>query len=217
MTRPVDTDDKARPSASPGSRVLTRARCSSSWPGALAVIILCTACGSSTSVRPNSTSVPSRPLSTARSLREPPDEAVVTLFKSAARRNCPASYTRVTLGPASGDVLAPNNPLGILACRYLVGLAEASTSLAGAVLAGPRDAEHLVRLLDRLTGRGKIAMSCPVFGGRSDLFVLAYRSSTVRILLKREACIPVTNGSIERMGEGLPMRVEGHWPDEGLL
>ncbi len=62
-------------------------------------------------------------------------------------------------------------------------------------------------------------LSCPEFGGRSELFIFRYPDgSTARVRLVLDGCIPVTNGRVVREGLGLHFGAgELHWPDEGLL
>jgi hypothetical protein len=59
------------------------------------------------------------------------------------------------------------------------------------------------------------APSCPAFGSRSDVMYFHYpHASDDPVRIKREGCVPVTNGRMVRIGLSL---LDHHWPDEGLL
>ncbi|MGA8364609.1 MAG: hypothetical protein WB709_08815 [Solirubrobacteraceae bacterium] len=169
----------------------------------------CVSCGGSTA-------------STARSASPAP------LAMSVARHLCPQSLVRVNremapprvLAKSATPVLVPGRPTGLLVCRFAaldnLGVPGA---LAGAVSVAREDViRRLASEFDALRPMPRHA-SCPTFGGRSELFVFRYpASSTARVLLRMEGCIPITNGRIVRDGLGLHLAGgEVHWPDESLL
>jgi hypothetical protein len=139
-----------------------------------------------------------------------------------SHRSCPAGDRRFTPGAsagATGRVLVPGAPASVLVCRYW-GSADFGpvSHLAGQRLAaGPAVAE-LARRLDELAAiPTSPAPSCPVFAGRSVLFVFRYRSAAdVPVRVFRGGCIPVSNGRVrDRDGEGFDWGLR--WPDEGLV
>lgn len=76
---------------------------------------------------------------------------------------------------------------------------------------------HLVGELNALPPPPQIAQ-CPDFNGRSSLMVFRYHdASQARVLIAYNRCAHVSNGHIERAGDGLHRISETHWPDEGLL
>jgi hypothetical protein len=115
-------------------------------------------------------------------------------------------------------VLVPAAPTGALVCRYWGSqdVGRRWTLAGGRHLAAPLLGRLAARLdrLDRIPNAP--APSCPVFGGRSVLFLFHYRGASddpVRIL--RVSCVEVSNGRVERWVQGLPLGE--HWPDEGLI
>ena len=151
---------------------------------------------------------------TSASTRHAPLEAV------AHHRHCPASDARAEASPelTTASVLVPAHPTGALICRYW-GLSDPGhheASLAGTLTANAGVADRLAVQLDALPPlASKPAPSCPSFGGRSDVIFFHYpRASDDPVRIKREACVPVSNGRLLRTGLSLPYR---HWPDEGLL
>ncbi len=78
--------------------------------------------------------------------------------------------------------------------------------------------DHLVGELNALPPRGPIAQSCPDYKGPSSLIVFRYPdASQARVLIDYNGCAHVSNGQIERAGDGLHRISETQWPDEGLL
>jgi hypothetical protein len=115
----------------------------------------------------------------------------------------------------------PGHPTGALICRYSSpspGPVGEPLRLAGAVQVGKQDViNHLVGELNALPPP-QIAQSCPDFNGRSSLIVFRYHDAgQARILIAYNGCAHVSNGHIERAGDGLHRISETHWPDEGLL
>jgi hypothetical protein len=138
---------------------------------------------------------------------------------SLAEHVCPRRDLGV-LDKSATLVLVPGHPTGLLACRYAsfddLGIPGA---FGGAVSATRGQAiAHLASEFDAL-GPLKRGLSCPVFGGRSELFMFSYKDArTVRVRLIMHGCIPVTNGRVVREGLGLHFAGgEVHWPDESLL
>lgn len=139
----------------------------------------------------------------------------------AHHQRCPGSdaHAEASPEPITASVLVPAHPTSALICRYWglsdPGHREASLaktlSVHNAVVA-----DHLAERLDALPPfPRKRASSCPSFGGRSDVIFFHYRlASDDPVRIKREACVPVSNGRLLRAGLSLPYR---HWPDEGLL
>ncbi len=117
-------------------------------------------------------------------------------------------------------MLVPGHPTAVLICRYtaLEDLGLRGTSAGALSVVRPDVTDRLAGAFDALPPlvRGR---SCPVFGGRSELFVFRYTGGrTARVLLRMEGCVPVTNGRVVRDGLGLHLAAgEAHWPDEGLL
>jgi len=152
---------------------------------------------------------------TSASTTHAPLEAV------AHHRHCPASDARAEASPepTTASVLVPAHPTGALICRYW-GLSDSGhreASLAGTLTVHKAVvADHLAIRLDALPpSPSKPVPSCPSFGGRSDVIFFHYhRASDDPVRIKREACVPVSNGRLLRAGLSLPYR---HWPDEGLL
>lgn len=133
----------------------------------------------------------------------------------------PATSSRVArLNKSATLVLVPAHPTGVLICRYTsteaLGLQGISAGALSVVR--PDVIDHLTSELDALRPLSG-GLSCPTFGGRSELFVFRYPGgSTARVLLRMEGCIPVTNGRVVRDGLGLHFAGGAvHWPDEGLL
>ena len=118
------------------------------------------------------------------------------------------------------SVGVPATPVGVLVCRYWgSGDAGARWTLAQEryVPAGAR----LDRLVAKLNALRPIptspAPSCPVFGGRSVLLLIRFRSESddpVRVL--RASCASVGNGHINGLW-GLGLFAGQHWPDEGII
>ncbi len=117
-------------------------------------------------------------------------------------------------------MLVPGSPQTLLVCRYdAAGSTSRPPARAGALrVRDPAVIARLARELDSLPPLPPRA-SCPVFGGRSELFAFGYRGARrARVRLVMEGCVPVTNGRVTREGLDLPMRAgEAHWPDEALL
>jgi hypothetical protein len=116
----------------------------------------------------------------------------------------------------------PGHPTGALICRYSsssLGARGEPPRLAGALEVGKQDAiNHLVGELNALPPPPQIAQSCPDFKGPSSLIVFRYHdASQARVLIAYNGCAHVSNGHIERAGDGLHRISETHWPDEGLL
>jgi hypothetical protein len=145
----------------------------------------------------------------------------VPLETVAHHRRCPASDARLEASPepATATVLVPAHPTGALICRYW-GMSDPGhreASLAGTLtIPDAVVAEHLALRLDALPPfPTDPAPSCPAFGGRSVVIFFHYhRASDDPVRIKREGCVPVSNGRLLRIGLSLPGR---HWPDEGLV
>jgi hypothetical protein len=126
---------------------------------------------------------------------------------------------RRVLAKSATPVLVPGHPTGLSICRFTsfenIGRPG---SLAGGLSVVRSDAiSHLASEFDALPPlvRGR---NCPGFKGRSELFIFRYPgASTVRVLLRMDGCIPVTNGRVVRDGLGLHLAGGEAWPDESLL
>jgi hypothetical protein len=132
---------------------------------------------------------------------------------------CPSRPAPVEASPepTTASVLVPAHPSGALICRCW-GINESArheATLAGAFSIGQETAlDRLAARLDALPPFPRHSMSCPTFGGRSDLIFFHYRDgSDDPVRITRAGCVPVTNGRLLRTGLSLPY---GHWPDDGL-
>jgi hypothetical protein len=142
------------------------------------------------------------------------------LARARTSMRCPSAPS-LTPRTASATTVVPDTPRLALVCRYLpppVGRPRRGFSLAGERWAtDSARVERLADLLDQLPPIGKVAASCPVFGGRTDLIVFVYSAHrTAAVRITRSGCTPVTNGRVTRYGLGLPILEVAHWPDEGL-
>jgi hypothetical protein len=137
----------------------------------------------------------------------------------AHHRHCPINDNQAEASPVprTASVLVPGHPTSALICRYW-GLNDPGHRRAG--LAGTLSIDNAVAV-DRVALRldalppFHTAPSCPTFGGRSAVIFFHYRrADDDPVRIKREGCVPVSNGRLLRVGLSLPY---GHWPDEGLL
>jgi hypothetical protein len=155
------------------------------------------------------------PASTTRSrTTHAPLEAV------AHHHRCPSNDARAEASPdlRTANVLVPAHPAGALICRYwgLNDPGHHDASLAGTLsIHNATVIDHLAARLDALPPFPRTLVSCPTFGGRSDVIFFHYRDdSDDPVRIKRDGCVPVSNGRLLRSGLSLPY---GHWPDDGLL
>jgi hypothetical protein len=132
---------------------------------------------------------------------------------------CPSRPAPVEASPepTSASVLVPAHPTGALICRYW-GTNESArheATLAGTLpIQQETVLDRLAARLDALPPFPRHSMSCPTFGGRSDLILFHYRDGRKDpVRITREGCVPVSNGRLLRTGLSLPY---GHWPDDGL-
>lgn len=126
------------------------------------------------------------------------------LAMSVARHLCPQALVRVNrdmaparvLAKSATPVLVPGHPTGLVVCRFgALDNPGVPGALAGAVSVAREDAiRRLAGEFDALRPIPRYA-SCPVFGGRSELFVFAIRPQA-----GRECCCEWKAASRSQMG-----------------
>jgi hypothetical protein len=145
--------------------------------------------------------------------------------EAVVRRSCPLRDVtfRPSTDPRTATVLVPEQPIGVLVCRYWGrhDLGRRWTLAGHRHVAEDSKLAGLIAKLDALKpfpiATGGPAVSCPVFGGRSVLLLFQYRdASDDPVRISNGGCVMVSNGRPPDLwGEGLTLGQ--HWPDEGVL